>query len=95
MAKKSAPKKAAKKSVKKAVKKTVTKRPRKAAKRDRVQAKNATFFAKRDDQGTFKEMDESGRSLTADRARAAKTAVTSGFGDQGDQPKRKRTAKKR
>jgi hypothetical protein len=39
-----------------------------------------------------------GRSLRADRARKAKTTVKAGYGDQGDQPRRKavkRVAKKK
>lgn len=97
---KKAAKTTAKKAVKKAAKKTV-KRARKAGQRDLVKAPNATFYAKRNDDGSFKEMDEIGRSLSADRRRTAKTTVAAGFGDQGDQPKRaakkatKKTAKKR
>jgi hypothetical protein len=48
-------------------------------------------FAKRRTDGTFKEIDDSGRSLSADRTRKAKKAVKAGFGDQGD----RRAAKKR
>lgn len=93
---KKAVKKAAKKSAKTAAKKTV-KRARKAGQRDLVQAPNATFYATREDDGSFKEMDEIGRSLSADRRRTAKRTVKAGFGDQGDQPKRaaKKSAKKR
>lgn len=82
---------------KKAAKKSVKKSTRKAGQRDLVRAKNASFFAKRDAEGQFTEMDEVGRSLRADRTRKAKRSVKSGFGDQGDQPTRtrKRTAKKR
>jgi hypothetical protein len=50
------------------------------------------MFGKRDAQGRFKEMDDVGRSLAADRRHTATTEVTSGHGDQGD---RLRGAKKR
>jgi hypothetical protein len=51
-------------------------------------------YMKRRRDGTFKESDDVGKSLAADRRRKAKTTVKPGFGDQGDQPKRK-SAKKR
>ncbi|MEK6283007.1 MAG: hypothetical protein AABN95_21830 [Acidobacteriota bacterium] len=51
-------------------------------------------YVKRRRDGTFKESDDVGKSLAADRRRRAKTTVKRGFGDQGDQPKRK-SAKKR
>jgi hypothetical protein len=35
-------------------------------------------------QGRFREMDEKGRSLAADRRRKAKTKARSGYGDRGD-----------
>lgn len=80
---------------KKAVKKATKKRARKAGQRELLVTPTMKAYAKRNKQGEFKEMDDVGRSLTADRRRTAKTSVTAGFGDQGDQPKRKRTAKKR
>jgi hypothetical protein len=42
------------------------------------------MFAKRDVQGRFKEMDDVGRSLAADRRTTAETFAKSGHGDQGD-----------
>ena len=53
-------------------------------KRDTVKARSATMYAKRDEQGEFREMDEQGRSLAADRRQRAKRTVASGYGDQGD-----------
>jgi hypothetical protein len=53
-------------------------------KRERLETPTGTYFAKRDAQGRFKEMDDVGRSLAADRRRKAKTVVKSGHGDQGD-----------
>ena len=41
-------------------------------------------FVRRDAQGQFKEVDDAGRSLSADRKRKAKTTTTSGQGDRGD-----------
>jgi hypothetical protein len=57
-------------------------------------------YVKRTAGGGFKESDDVGRSLPADRRQTAKTAVKSGHGDQGDRRAattavRKRVAKKR
>ncbi|WP_239488611.1 hypothetical protein [Luteitalea sp. TBR-22] len=53
-------------------------------------------LVKRSAEGTFKESDDLGQSLAADRRRVAKKAVKPGYGDQGDQPRvTKRAAKKR
>jgi hypothetical protein len=41
-------------------------------------------YVRRDAKGQFKEVDDVGRSLSADRKRKAKTASTSGQGDRGD-----------
>jgi hypothetical protein len=53
-------------------------------KRDLVKGKSATHFAKRGPRGRFKEMDERGRSLGADRRRKSTTKSGSGYGDRGD-----------
>lgn len=42
-------------------------------------------YVRRDDQGRFKESDDVGKSLAADRRQKAKTTVKSGDGDRGDQ----------
>jgi hypothetical protein len=55
-----------------------------SGRRGTVKAKNATFYAKRTARGQFKEMDEKGRSLKADRRVKAKTKTKSGYGDRGD-----------
>jgi hypothetical protein len=47
-----------------------------------MKARNATFFAKRASTGGFKEMDEEGRSLAADRRRKTKIWAKSGYGDR-------------
>jgi hypothetical protein len=41
-------------------------------------------FVRRDAKGQFKESDDVGRSLAADRRKPAKTASKSGQGDRGD-----------
>ena len=57
---------------------------RSSTKRERLKSRNATFFAKRTSTGRFKEMDEVGRSLKADRRTKAKRTVKPGHGDKGD-----------
>ena len=76
--KKSSPAKAAKRSS------TGAARKRGSGKRDLVKTPTGNFFAHRDGEGQFREMDEVGRSLAADRRRKAKTKVASGYGDRGD-----------
>ncbi len=53
-------------------------------------------FAKREQDGTFKESVGVGRSLAADRRNKSTTKAKPGYGDQGDQPKgaTKKTSKK-
>jgi hypothetical protein len=41
-------------------------------------------FVRRDENGQFKESDDVGRSLAADRRQHAKTKVKPGQGDRGD-----------
>ena len=69
---------------------------RKPGQRDLVTRETASAYAKRTAGGQFKELDDVGRSQSADRRKQAKTMVRSGFGDQGDQPKstRKHLTKK-
>ena len=55
-----------------------------SGKRDLVKTPTGTFFAHREADGSFREMDEVGRSLAADRRQKAKTKVESGYGDRGD-----------
>jgi hypothetical protein len=83
-------KKAATKTKKKSSSKTAgpsstgTARTRGSGKRDLLKTPAGNFFARRDGEGQFREMDEVGRSLAADRRRKAKTKVSSGYGDRGD-----------
>jgi hypothetical protein len=58
---------------------------RKSTKRERVETKVAgTRFVRRRSDGTFKESDQLGPSMAADRRKKTKTKVTSGQGDRGD-----------
>ena len=77
---------------KKSRKRASSKRARPAAKRDLVRRPKAGAYAKRTARGRFKEMDDVGRSQTADKPRKAKKTVRSGYGDQGDE--RPRTSKR-
>ena len=69
-------------------KKSSSRTQRSSTRRERLNTGKATFFAKRTAQGRFKEMDEQGRSLKADRRTKAKRSVKSGHGDQGDRRQR-------
>ena len=58
---------------------------RKAAKRGRIDTKvGGTRFVRRRPDGTFKESDQLGPSMAADRRQRAKTKVKSGQGDRGE-----------
>ena len=57
---------------------------RSTSKRELIDTGRNKMFAKRHAKGQFKEMDDVGRSSTADRRKTAKTIVKSGHGDQGD-----------
>jgi hypothetical protein len=59
------------------------------SRRERLKAPTSTQYAKRTSKGRFKEMDEVGRSQRADRRKRAKRTVTFGYGDQGDQRKKR------
>lgn len=61
-----------------------------AAKRELIDTGTDKRFVRRDGEGKFKESDDVGRSLAADRRQTAKTKTPSGQGDKGDRA----TAKK-
>jgi len=63
-------------------------------KRELIDTGRDKRYMKRNPDGTFKESDDVSKSLSMDRRRAAKKKVKAGFGDQGDQPKRKTKAGK-
>jgi hypothetical protein len=54
-------------------------------KRERIDTGSSKRFVKRNRSGQFKEADEVGSFLAADRPRKAKTKVRPGYGDTGDQ----------
>ena len=81
--KKVARKKVAKKVAKKKVVKKNTRKS--AAKRELIDTGTNKLFVRRNARGTsFKEVEDVGRSLTADRRRKAKTVAKPGQGDKGD-----------
>ena len=55
-----------------------------ASKRELIDTGNNKRYVRRDSQGRFKESDDVGRSLAADRRQKAKTETKSGQGDRGD-----------
>jgi hypothetical protein len=56
-----------------------------AARRELIEPhKGDKRYVRRDKQGQFKESDDVGRSLSADRRTKAKTIVKPGQGDKGD-----------
>jgi hypothetical protein len=61
--------------------------PNKATKshRELIDTGTDKRFVRRDEKGQFKEVDDVGRSLAADRRQTAKTKVPPGQGDRGDQ----------
>lgn len=52
-------------------------------------------YIKRDEKGQIKESDDQGKSLSQDIKQTAKNKVNPGYGDQGDQPKKKAASKKK
>ena len=83
VAKKAAKKKVAKQVAKKAAKKKTARKS--AAKRELIDTGTNKLFVRRNALGTsFKEVEDVGRSLTADRRRKAKTVAKRGQGDKGD-----------
>jgi hypothetical protein len=69
--------------VKKATAKKTASR-KKAAKRELIDTGADKRVVRRGARGKFKESDDVGKSLTADRRKKAKTKVKSGQGDKGD-----------
>ena len=58
------------------------------AKRELIDTGTDKRLVKRDDKGRFKESDDLGKSLAADRRTKAKNTVKAGQGDRGDQKRR-------
>ena len=59
-----------------------------AGKRELIDTGADKRYVRRDKRGQFKESDDVGRSLAADRRTKAKTVVKSGQGDRGDQKRK-------
>lgn len=57
-----------------------------ASKRELIEPKGDKRYVRRDEGGRFKESDDVGRSLAADRRQKAKTVAKKGQGDKGDRP---------
>jgi hypothetical protein len=57
---------------------------RQSSKRELINTGTDKRFVRRDKQGQFKERDDVGKSLAADRRKHAKTKVKPGQGDRGD-----------
>ena len=57
---------------------------KKAAKRELIDTGTDKRFVRRGAGGKFKESDDVGKSLSADRRKKAKTKVKAGQGDKGD-----------
>lgn len=83
-----AKKKAARKTVKKKVAKKAARKKvarKSAAKRELIDTGTNKLYVRRNARGTsFKEVEDVGRSLSADRRRKAKTIAKRGQGDKGD-----------
>ena len=69
---------------------TMAKKRKKAAKRELINTGRDKRYVRRGAKGRFKESDDVGRSLAADRRRKAKTRAKPGQGDKGDRPRRKK-----
>jgi len=79
------------KTARKTSRKTTRKAAKRSGRRELIDTGRDARYVKRATSGRFTEMDDVGRSQRADKSKQAKTAVPSGFGDQGD----RRPAKKR
>jgi hypothetical protein len=57
------------------------------SKRELIEPKGDKRYVRRDEKGQFRESDDVGRSLSADRRTKAKTVAKPGQGDKGDRRK--------
>lgn len=67
-----------------------TRRKYEPDRRELIQNVTGDWFAKRRPDGRFKSMDERGPSIAADIRQPARRLVSSGFGDIGDQRRRRK-----
>ena len=58
------------------------------AKRELIEPGGDKRFIRRDEKGRIKESDDVGKSLAADVRKPAKTTVSGGQGDKGDQKRK-------
>ncbi len=65
-----------------------------SGKRTLIEPKGDKRYVRRDAKGQFTESDDVGKSLSQDVKKSAKTKVKPGYGDKGDQPKKKSASKK-
>jgi hypothetical protein len=63
--------------------------PAKKSARELIDTGTDKRYMRRNDDGTFKQSDDVGRSLAEDLKKHAKTVVRAGQGDKGDQKPRK------
>jgi hypothetical protein len=61
----------------------------KRAARELIDTGTDKRYVRRNDDGTFKDNDDVGRSLSEDVRKTAKTVVKPGQGDRGDQKRKK------
>ncbi|MGZ4049674.1 MAG: hypothetical protein ACXVNN_09940 [Bacteroidia bacterium] len=71
----------------KASKKSATKKA--SGKRELVAPNNDKRYVRRDNKGRFSESDDQTKSLSQDVSKSAKKKVMPGYGDKGDQPRKK------
>lgn len=71
----------------KATKKSATKKT--SGKRELIAPNDDKRYVRRDSKGRFSESDDQKRSLSQDVRKTAKKKVKPGYGDKGDQPKKK------
>jgi hypothetical protein len=65
-----------------------------SGKRTLIESKGDKRYVRRDAKGRFTGSDDVGKSLSQDVKKSAKTKVKPGYGDKGDQPKKKVASKK-
>lgn len=61
-----------------------TQKKRASGKRELIAPRGDSRYVRRDAKGEFKESDDVGKSLTADRRTKARKKVKPGYGDKGD-----------
>ena len=66
-----------------------------SGKRELIAPNNDKRYVRRNSKGQFSESDDQKKSLSEDVRKHAKTKTKPGYGDKGDQPKKKSAAKKK